>query len=211
MEQIYKDVVPEFQSLLAVYHMERETACRQRKLRKFPTFDQWKRVGSLSSNTQTSTTIESLTVKPTVVTYPEYLLETKRHSRGYLYFPKQHSTKRPGIVYYLAPSSKAVKNPLKPRFGVIERLYSHAFAQRYFMWAAVSLYKEPCYDSSSGLWCSERFKNSFLVRSCIDNEFYRSVSFVNEIDDVVYILKVLGFFIFTGCYYLFRTLSLSFY
>ena len=58
---------------------------------------------------------------------------------------------------------------------------------------------------------TERFKNSFLVRSCIDNEFQRSVSFVNEIDDVVYILTVLSFFIFIGCYYLFRTLSLSFY
>ena len=81
MEQIYKDVVQEFQSLLAFYHMERETARGQRKLRKFPTFDQWKRVGSQSSKTQTSTTIESLTAKPTVVTYPEYLLETKQHSR----------------------------------------------------------------------------------------------------------------------------------
>ena len=58
---------------------------------------------------------------------------------------------------------------------------------------------------------TERFKNSFLVRSCIDNEFQHSVSFVNEIDDVVYILTVLSFFIFIGCYYLFRTLSLSFY
>ena len=37
------------------------------------------------------------------------------------------------------------------------------------------------------------------------------MSFVNEIDDVVYILTVLSFFIFIGCYYLFRTLSLSFY
>ena len=58
---------------------------------------------------------------------------------------------------------------------------------------------------------TERFKNSFLVRSCIDNEFQRSVSFVNEIDDVVYILTVLSFFIFIGWYYLNRTLSLSFY
>ena len=54
---------------------------------------------------------------------------------------------------------------------------------------------------------TERFKNSFLVRSCID----RSVSFLNEIDDVVYILTVLSFFLFIGCYYLFRTSSLSFY
>ena len=37
------------------------------------------------------------------------------------------------------------------------------------------------------------------------------MSFVNEIDDVVYILTVLGFSIFIGCYFLFRTLSLSFY
>ena len=80
-------------------------------------------------------------------------METKQHSRGYLYISKQHSTKRRSIVYHVAPSSEAVTNPLKPRFGVIERLYSHSFAQRYFMWAAVSLYKEPCYDSSSGLWC----------------------------------------------------------
>ena len=29
------------------------------------------------------------------------------------------------------------------------------------------------------------------------------MSFVNEIDDVVYILTVLSFFIFIGCYYLF--------
>ena len=39
----------------------------------------------------------------------------------------------------------------------------------------------------------------------------RSVSFVNEIHDVVYILTVLRFFIFIGCYYLFRTLSFSLY
>ena len=31
------------------------------------------------------------------------------------------------------------------------------------------------------------------------------MSLVNEIDDVVYILTVLSFFIFIGCYYLFRT------
>ena len=37
------------------------------------------------------------------------------------------------------------------------------------------------------------------------------MSFVNEIDDVVYILTVLSFFIFIGWYYLNRTLSLSFY
>ena len=37
------------------------------------------------------------------------------------------------------------------------------------------------------------------------------MSFVNEIDEVVYILTVLSFFIFIGCYYLFRALSLSFY
>ena len=44
---------------------------------------------------------------------------------------------------------------------------------------------------------TERFKNSFLVRACIDNEFYRSVSFVNEIDDV-YILTVLSTIQFTS-------------
>ena len=37
------------------------------------------------------------------------------------------------------------------------------------------------------------------------------MSFVNEIDVVVYILTVLSFFTFIGCYYLFRTLLLSFY
>ena len=37
------------------------------------------------------------------------------------------------------------------------------------------------------------------------------MSFVNEIDDVVYILTVFSFLIFIGSYYLFRTLSLSFY
>ena len=59
---------------------------------------------------------------------------------------------------------------------------------------------------------TERFKNSFLVRSCIDNEFQYSVSFLNEIDDVVYILTVLSFlFIFIGCYfrYIFRDFCLK--
>ena len=57
--------------------------------------------------------------------------------------------------------------------------------------------------------------NTCIYRECKVqnglNEFLDSVSFVNEIDDVVYILTVLSFFIFIGCYYLFRTLSLSFY
>ena len=57
--------------------------------------------------------------------------------------------------------------------------------------------------------------NTCIYRECKVqnglNEFLDSVSFVNEIDDVVYILTVLSFFTFVGCYYLFRTLSLSFY
>ena len=52
-----------------------------------------------------------------------------------------------------------------------------------------------------------RFPN---VRPSVSKIVY-SVSFVNEIDDVLYILTVLSFFIFIWCYYFFRTLSLSFY
>ena len=36
MEQVYMDVVPEFQSLVALYNMEREIAHNQRRLKKFP-------------------------------------------------------------------------------------------------------------------------------------------------------------------------------
>ena len=51
-----------------------------------------------------------------------------------------------------------------------------------------------------------------LVRSCIDNESERSVSFVNEIDGFVHInLNSFKLFIFLGCYYLFKILSLSIY
>ena len=37
----------------------------------------------------------------------------------------------------------------------IHCIYQHSFAQRTFLWAAVSLYEDCCYDSTSGLWCSK--------------------------------------------------------
>ena len=59
------------------------------------------------------------------------------------------------VLYYLDLSSKAGTKSKKPRFGVIQCIYQHTFAQRTFMWAAVSLYEGCWYDSSSGLWCSK--------------------------------------------------------
>ena len=61
----------------------------------------------------------------------------------------------PSIVYCSSPGSGAYQTSQEINFGVIERLYQHSFAEKLFMWAAVSLYTEPRFDASCGLWCSE--------------------------------------------------------
>lgn len=153
MEQVYLHEVPKFQSLLAVYEMEKEKARKQGKLRRFPkTFAGWRPEGS-QSDEETASILGGL--QPTALKYKEYFLESKQHSHSYHYISKEHRTKRPSVVYYLDSSSEAGTTSKNVRFGVIHCLYQHSFAQRMFMWAAVSLYEDHWYDSKSGLWCSK--------------------------------------------------------
>ena len=150
MKQVYMVVVPELQSLVTLYNIEKETARNRRRLKRFPKFDQWI---PEASNVQSRK--EAMVVQPTVVSYSQYVLETKQHSRSNLYVSQEHPTKRPSIVYFSAPSEDSNQNV---KFGVIQTIYSHSFCQIMYIWAAVNLYKEPHFDSSSGLWCSH---NSF--------------------------------------------------
>ena len=153
MEQVYLHEVPKFRSLLTIYEMEKEKAQKQGKLRRFPkTFACWRPEGS-QSDEETASILGGL--EPTTQKYKEYFFEAKQHSHRYHYISKEHPTKRPSTVYYLDLSSKAGNKSKKPRFGVIQCIYQHTFAQRTFMWAAVSLYEGCWYDSSSGLWCSK--------------------------------------------------------
>ena len=150
MKQVYMVVVPELQSLVTLYNMERETARKQRRLKKFPRFAQW-----IPEASGTQARKESMVVQPTCVSYNQYLLETKQHSRNNLYVCQEHPTKRPSIVHFSSPSEDSSQSV---KFGIIQTIYGHSFCERMYIWATVSLYKEPHFDSRSGLWCSH---NSF--------------------------------------------------
>ena len=150
MKQVYMVVAPELQSLVTLYNKERETARIRRRLKTFPKFDQW-----IPEASDLQTRKETMIVQPTVVSYNQYLLETKQHSRNNLYVCQEHPTKRPSIVYFTPPSEDGTQNV---KFGVIQTIYRHSFCQRMYIWATVRLYKEPHFDSSSGLWWSH---NSF--------------------------------------------------
>lgn len=142
MKQVYKLEVPELQSLVTLYNMEKETARNQRRLKKFPKFAQW-----IPEASDIQTTKESMVVQPKIVMYHHYLLESKQHSRNSLYVCQEHPNKRPSIVYFSSPFEDSTQNL---KFGIIQTIY---------IWATVSLYKEPDhFDSSSGLWWSH---NSF--------------------------------------------------
>ena len=154
MEKIYQNVVSEYQSLLTLYGMEKERAKKQGKLKMFPkVFSQWRPEGSKYSESQ----LNAICARPQskATTYEQYSLETKQHSHSYLYISKEHHNKMPSIVCCSSPGSGACQTSLEMNFGVIERLYQHSFAEKLFMWAAVSLYTKPCFDASCGLWCSE--------------------------------------------------------
>jgi len=154
MEQIYLKEVPKFQSLMALYQIEKEKARKRGRLRGFPkAFTDWRPEAS-ESDAETASILGGL--QPTVLTYKEYFLETKQHSYSYIYISQEHPTKRASIVYHLDSDSIEARERLKNlKFGVIRCLYRHSFAQRVFIWAAISLFKDPQYDTKSGLWCSK--------------------------------------------------------
>lgn len=150
MREVYMGVVPELQALLILYNRERETARSQRRLKKFPKFYEW-----IQEARDADIRKKNLVVQATGLRYSQYLLESKQHSRSYLYVSQQQPTKKPSIVF-LSPSSEDSVQDAK--FGAVQSLYSHSFCQSTYMWATVQLFKEPLYDSSSGLW---RSCNSF--------------------------------------------------
>ena len=154
MEKIYLNAVSEYRSLLTLYAMEKERARKQGKLKMFPkAFSQWRPEGSMYSESQLNAICAAPQSKATV--YEQYSLETKQHSHSYLYISKEHHNKRLSVVYCSLPCSGASQASQEMNFGVIQRLYQHSFAEKSFMWAAVSLYMEPCYDASCGLWRAE--------------------------------------------------------
>lgn len=154
MEQIYVHVVPRFQSLLSLYEIEKEKARKHGTLKRFPKkFANWRPEGSVLGDEETESILGGL--QPTALKYSEYILESKQHSHNYYYISKEHPTKRPSTVCFLDSSPEAGSHSKNPRFGVIHCLYQHFFAHKMYMWAAVSLYKDPWYNSKSGLWCSK--------------------------------------------------------
>ena len=157
MEQVYVQEVPKFKSLMTLYEMEKEKARKQGRLKRFPkTLTDWRPEGSLQSDEETESILRGL--QPKALRYKEYFLDTKQHSHSYCYISKENPSRRPSTVYYHDSSSEAGTLCENLRFGVIQCLYQHTFAQKMFMWAVVSLYEDPCYNFKSGLWCS---KDSF--------------------------------------------------
>ena len=158
MEQVYVQEVPNFKSLMTLYEVEKSKARKQGRLKRFPkTLADWRPEGSLQSDEETESILRGL--QPTAVGYKEYFLDTQQHSHTYCYISKENSAKQPSTVYYRDSSSEAGGTLCENlRFGVVHCLYQHTFAQKMFMWAAVSLYEDPCYNLKSGLWCS---KDSF--------------------------------------------------
>ena len=143
-------VVPELQALLILFNRERETARSQRRLKKFPKFDEW-----IPEETGADIRKKTLVIEATGLSYSQYLLENKEHSRSYLYVSRRQTTKKPSIVHLSTSSEDSAQDA---KFGTVQSLYSHSFSHRTYMWATVQLFKDPHYDPSSGLW---RSSNSF--------------------------------------------------
>ena len=153
MEEIYKIQVPEFQSLFTIYEMEKVFARKQGKLKKFPSFTNWKPEGSQVFTNLHFSILQGL--QQTTVVYHQYALEAKQH----LYTCTQHPSKKPTIVFYSASSNSSSSYSstasTTSSFGIIDKIYLHPFAQTVFVWAVVRLYKKPKFMPSCGLWCSD--------------------------------------------------------
>ena len=148
------NVVSEYQFLLTLYAMDKKQARKQGKLKMFPkAFSQWRPQGSMYSESQLKAICAGPQSKATI--YAQYFLETKQHSHSYLYISKEHCNKRPSVFYCSSPCSGTSQASQEMNFGVIEQLYKHSFAEKSFMRAAVSLFIEPCFDASCGLWHAE--------------------------------------------------------
>lgn len=163
MESIYQNTISEYQSLLSLYNMEKERARKQGKLRMFPkTLSQWRPEGSLYPESQINAVYKELPAE--AILYQQYSLESKQHSRSYLYISMEHQNKRPSVVHYSSPCLASSQEIKELHFGIVERLFQHSFADRSFMWAAVSLYKEPKFDSGCGLWCAENIMGRRILK-----------------------------------------------
>lgn len=155
MEEIYKIQVPEFQFLLTIYEMEKVLAHKQGKLKKFPSFTNWKPEGSQVLSDLHFSILQGL--QRTAVVYHQYALEAKQHSRSHLYISTQHPSKRPTIIVFHRASSDSSNSTASTTssFGIIDKIYLHSFAQTAFVWAVVRLYTKPKFIPSCGLWCSD--------------------------------------------------------
>lgn len=150
MEETYRREVQDYQSLLAVYKMEKELARKKGKMKRFPNFTDWRPEGSHSLSVVHLSILKG--PQPTAVVHHQYLLEAKQHSRDYLYVSSEHPSKRATIFFYRAPSEAS---STYQSFGIIKKIFKHSFAKKEFMWATVNFYREPKFDASCGLWCSE--------------------------------------------------------
>ena len=152
MNDIYKQEIPDFQSLWCIYQMEKDAARKKGYLKRFPKFTNWTPEGSQVTSDVHLCILKGL--QPTAVVYQQFLLEVKQHSNRYLYISSQHPNKRPTTVFYSSPSdASSIDRALT--FGIIKKIYQHTFAQNTFMWAAVTFYRKAAFIPSCGLWCSE--------------------------------------------------------
>lgn len=151
MEEVYRIEIPEFQLLTQMFNMEREVARRERRLRKFPkSISQWRPEGG-QLDQRCEALLDAIHLGPgtTAVSFPQYLMESKQHSRDFLYVSAQHPTKRASVVCFRHLSSGQLN------FGKVENIYKHSYAQKEYLWVTVDLYTEGQFDSQSGLWWSE--------------------------------------------------------
>ena len=124
MENIYKMGIPEFQSLTLLYNMERETAHRQQRLKRFPKcLSQWQPEGGpLDPHLQPLLDSIHSGPRPTAIAFTQCLTESKQHSRESFYVSRQHSAKRPSVVSFRHPSTGKLK------FGEVDKIYQHSYA-----------------------------------------------------------------------------------
>ena len=158
MEQVYKKEIPEFQQLIRMFSMEREIARRERRLSKFPkSLSQWQPAGGQLHHS-CKALLDAIHSGPetSVVTFLQYFVESKRHSRDFIYVSRQHPSKRPSVVCFHQSSAGKLK------FGELANIYKHSFALKEYLWLAVHLYTEVEFDSHSGLWWSENSKGQTI-------------------------------------------------
>ena len=141
--------VHEFQSLWAIYEMEKKLARKVGRLKSFPKFSDWIPKGSINQSTDQHRSVIEGPHNSTEVVFHQHIFEIKEHLHSYLYISAQPDpTNKPTAVFQRSETQCgncfSTDKAFSLSFGIIDKIFQHYFAQRLFVWGQlVRFYKKP--------------------------------------------------------------------